>query len=339
MPAPVPVVIQHGNPKDIGLLAAAAGSAQYANQQSNQDYNRYLTQLSIDSNMVNAEMNRRVADNQLNNQLMAQQITQQNQRNAFNMQDAYAQSKARLIGSPTNPVGGAASAMPAAPSPSLYGSAPTPTSDGAGGGYVIQHQAPPGQARQNTQMGPDGQIVSSVPRTGGFVRGTPPTPPIDAGKQAQLNYLESIRSLLPVDQYNAALVAANSGQLKMDQFIDNVRQAIPDTGAKSLSAKSSERRQQDMTELQAVLDTNDPFVAQTFADTRYGFSTTHPFSTPEQAQAFVRNQLSALAAIDTAAGSASQQVGEIPTLSPEQARLQPRGTRFRGTDGVVRTVQ
>lgn len=321
------------------MLAAAAGSAQYANQQTQQDYNRYLNQLAIDSAFVSGEMDRRVQSHNLNTQLMAQQVAREQQNEAFAMQDAYSTAKARLVGSPTNP---AIRPQAPQPAPSVSGvgvpaQLPTQMSQNAGGGYMIQSQAPAGQTRINTQLGPDGRIVSSAPQGGGFVRGTPPAPPVDSNVQSQLNYLEAIRDQIPVDQYNAMLVAARSGQLNLGQFIDDARQAAqPDSSRMTLAQRSAERRQQDVLELQAVLDAGDPFVAKTYAQTKYGLDPL--ITSPEAAESFLRNQLTGLAAIDANAGSASRMAaggGIVNVSSPEEAAQLPSGTMFRTPDGRV----
>jgi len=315
-----------GQRSELGLMALAIGANIADQRLAQQEYDRQQNELARNLSQANSTAE---ALRKPNTFLQSVGYYDQSGPNPFALQQAYGDSRARVTGSPMNPVQPARPpSVPMQASP--YGTQP-PVVEGQG--YMSQSESRPGQAIRNTWIGPGGQIMSSGgPQRGGFVQGVPAPVPVDANTQGKQAYLESLRGQLPADQYNAAQVAAMSPGVNMSQFIDDVRQAIPDltTKPKSLSERSAERRQQDLAELDAIVGTSDPFVAKSYAVARYGLD---PLITSESAaMQFLQSQRAGLSAIDSSMGSASTQVGEN---NPVRVQSRADYDRLRPGDSFV----
>lgn len=340
MPAPVPIQVQYG---DIGLAAAlalASGRQQYANQ------NRQRQQ-AFDQNFLSQEFDRRAAWDrarlgQSDSPLMNLAARQASQDQAMQLQSALQRRRE------ATPTAATAVVAPVAASigQRLPSRAPSGMISGPGGtatvneqGVQIQRQTPyhvsggPGVMDNSQQM----LVPPSMPRVGGFSMGTPAPVQTPDTVQAQLDYLAALQGTMQPEQLAALRVAAQSGQLKMSQLINESQQ---------MASKPQGMTQRDI-ELQIVRERAS---AQSELDRlRRAYAELDDYSDPDgtgrlQIAQFGNQVIDRMRALDKMTFAPTQSHSIVTNTNPQPvqgvdtpgARLQAGhvedGYRFRGGD-------
>lgn len=346
MPAPVPIVIRYGqDPNLIGGLASAAGSAQYSQMRARQDYEDWLRRRAMDNELLTTVLNNRSREN-----VASMQLEQPSSRS---MQDAsgYARQLAQRTGSLTSSTGQAKSQVDLAIEEEKLKqlqakNAPQTIDSGAElhpsmsmttdtGDHYFTDSA----GRILTNPGPD--QVAEAPTKGVYTR--PGQRQIPSAAAAQVAYLDRIKDTLDPAQASALYAAAKSGQLKMDQLIDDARLAVPKSPVDRVGNADALASAKDAREASLLKQIASLPPEQRVAVAKQHFNT--PFADDSEVEQMLAGRL-AIASQQSAQPRAVQNSGgrtptggnPIPVRSPDEARRLPSGTVILLPDGSLGRV-
>lgn len=253
------------DPSMLARLALGTGQAQYHQTAVNRDLNFVNSELdrraAFNTERMNNEYEQqnqieaRAAEQQ--QQQEAFQLQQAAQRRRMALDPAYRASQTS-IGTPTK-----AGSQKSSVASSIAAMLPSQKakSENAGGTVGRYSVDPQGNVTLSPGASPDidprlnfgapiendSQITPGVPMRvgpGGVIRRAAPLPgeplqglgvqpgastgvPADPHVQAQLDYLAKFQGKMPPEQYEALKIAAQSGELKLDQLIDDTKGAMP----------------------------------------------------------------------------------------------------------------
>lgn len=352
MPAPVPVVIQHGDPTSLGQLAGAAGGSEFA-------YNDMIRRMAMDREFLNQEANRRAEDTWRQNDLAfkyKQLATEEDRRRgATELQDAYHTRNLDLEqrGQDLNykSAQDRIAAQKAASVTSAAGRAKTPVQlvpeEGSltpdAGNVSASIRSSDGSSLERTrggdvtQYGAGGSLIPMPAISGQTATPKMVTPNV----RSQLDYLRSFDGHIDPDVMNSMMVAARSGNLKMDQLVDDVRQATTEhSGRMSAEVRNLDRYKAEAGEIQAIgsLQPNDQVA---YARRKFNMQDPDIYADEDAIKALKsrQNQLQAiLKPVTNSSGSTPTGGNIVSVQTPDQARSLPSGTYFKTPDGRIKRV-
>jgi len=347
MPAPTPINIRYGSALDLGQLASAAGAASYGlsernrqTEQARQQYEMWLQQRAQDMQFMTGEMNRRSAETMQRNALMAGGGASQEPTLVEAAGYAPRRAAAQSAGAMGSARGRAASpiSLQAEEAAAGGGEMSLVENQPGGSGYFshegrIYRVGPKDEGQ--TELRP-GQ-VQEVQGTG--VRGSRDIIPPGGG--SQLDYLRAMQGQIPDDDWNALWVAAQSGQLKMDQLVDDVRAAKAKTsGRMTAGQRTSENLGVESQQLQQVAQLGRADQVA-YARRKYGMQDPDIYSDDDALNALqsrVRQVAAFTQPITNSSGQSPTGGNPIRVNSPEEARRLPSGTLIRDPQGNIRRV-
>lgn len=353
MPAPTPINIRYGSALDLGQLASAAGAASYGlsernrqAEQQRQQYEMWLQQRAQDMQFLTGEMNRRSAETMQRNSLMANGGASQEPTLVEAAGYAPRRAAAQSAGAMGSARGRAASpvSLQAEQAAAGGGEMTLVENQPGGSGYFTEggrtYRVGP---READQAGPNptprpGQ-VQDVTGTGGFMQGSRQIPTGQGG--TQLEYLKAMQGQIPDDDWNALWVAAQSGQLKMDQLVDDVRAAKAKTsGRMTAGQRTNENLGVESQQLQQVAQLGRADQVA-YARRKYGMQDPDIYSDDDALNALqsrVRQVAAFTQPVTNSSGQSPTGGNPIRVNSPEEARRLPSGTLIQDPQGNIRRV-
>lgn len=362
MPAPVPINIRYGNPQDIANLGLSAGSAAFSTTERRraEDAARAdaALRMQLDAQLVQSDLNNRAEGLRQNNEInFRTNQADQNRDDAMAMQSAAGygdqlnsqameeitrRNAAKSIGNLTSTPGKATQPVQLVPAEGDV--------NAQNGQQMLVEHNPDGSTGDTYMSTPDGRVMkvsgSDISFPSGGVRAgqTAPGSMVTPQVRDQMDYVKALQGKIPGDQWNAMWIAAKSGQLKMDQLIDDSRQAIPkppNAGRMDALERNQDRQAAEAAELDQVsrLSSKDQAL---YARRKFNMQDPDIYSDQDALDALQSRsrQLAAIVQPMTNSNGKSITGGNFVAggkqLSPDEARLLPPGTWFVDANGNKR---
>lgn len=340
MPAPTPIVFRYGDPRDIANIGLAAGNAESARYHEQQQYQQYMQQQQLDAAFLRQIASQSAEDQWRRNEIQARPDSANALQSAAGYPDTGVETfrgddpalmeklLAQKAGK-TSTKGLAATPVSLVPSEGSTGSSGGGASIEGGGrkteiynGLMMQTQNGNTQLQNWGGRGPQADMV---------------TP----GVRAQLDYLRDMEGQIPPDRMNALMTAARSGGLKMDQLVDDARQAVPTSSNRlSAEARGVDNHIAELSELKALGGLPPADQAQ-YARRKYNMQDPDIYSDQDAIGALQSRarQLNAMTQpVSNSSGRTLTGGNPVPVSSPDEARRLPPGTYFKTPDGRVMKV-
>lgn len=318
MPAPVPITIRYDQAGQLGGLASAAGQSQY-------QYNDWQQRRARDAAFTEGVLNRR---QQMNLARLHSDTELQKAAMALQHAGGYRQ-RAQAAGTVTSTTGRAQTPLQIA------------KDEEALKGARLRNEALSSKNAPEKRVplpGMDGTSVNEYPgRQGVFPSTRQETVPQSVADQ--IKYLQAIKGTMDPSEWNAAYVAAKSGQLKMDQLIDDTRQ-MNQPGHMNASGRAQDKFTAENEELSAVANLPPTDQAQ-YARRRFGMQDPDIYSDADAIKALQSRQRQVEAfrkPVVNSSGRTPTGGNPIKVNTPQEAMSLPSGTYFVTPDGRMKRV-